>query len=150
MRSGGRRIPFFESLPPGGDGLAQRWKRNPEKRGGTIVELGGGAPQQRLCSHDVAGGVVVQGDRDLNDALHPAALVAVQFAPDVFQRFVGFEELAGIEERDAFLEFVLVVQRKTSPQRTRRYTKEEHEGNRRRDAAPTAGETAAQKIYFSA
>jgi hypothetical protein len=59
----------------------------------------------------------MERDRDLDDALHPAALIAMKLVPDVLKSFVTFEELGGVEERDAFLEFVLTVQSKSLTRR---------------------------------
>ena len=47
---------------------------------------------------------MVQADRSLDHRLQKIFLRTLQFAPHVFQHFVGLEEAAGIEELDAVLE----------------------------------------------
>ncbi len=66
-------------------------------------EIAQTAQQQRSAAHDVASGMVVKGDGDLDKALQKLALGLGSGSPDILQDFVGFKELGGIKEDKALV-----------------------------------------------
>lgn len=61
------------------------------------------ALQQRSAADNVPGGMVVEGDGDLNQALQKLALGLGSNPPDILQDLVGFKELGRIKEDKALV-----------------------------------------------
>ncbi len=79
-----------------------------------VLEIAQGTVQNRAGPDMVASGVVMKGDRQLNHPLDVQAemqkrwAVARYGAPDVFENFMGLEEMGLVEKIDAFLDVLAV------------------------------------------
>jgi hypothetical protein len=65
-------------------------------------EIAQPALQQGSAADNVPGGMMVESDGDLNQALQKFALGRGSGSPDILQDLVGFKELGGIKEDKAF------------------------------------------------
>jgi hypothetical protein len=66
------------------------------------IEIAGRTCEEGSGSDEVASALVVEGDGSLNYRLQHPPLGAAGFAPDVFEHFVGLEELAVVKQLDSF------------------------------------------------
>lgn len=74
-------------------------------------EIAQTAQQQRPAADNIPGGMVMQGNGDLNQALQKLALGLGSGPPDILQSFVGFKELGRIKEDKAFTEKAIEIAR---------------------------------------
>ena len=97
-RKRGYEIALVESASPAIDLLAERIQINPAMPGGVGCQVPARPFQQRSAADLVARRIMMKGDCDLDEALKKLAFRLRRGPPDIFQDFVGFKEMGGIEK----------------------------------------------------
>ena len=92
---------MVERFAPVAEGLKQGRQLDMPKAPRRLGEIRDGAFQHRSHAHPVSRGIVVEGYRDLYHTLKKLLVFGRCRAPDVFEGFVGVEELGVIEQADS-------------------------------------------------
>jgi hypothetical protein len=95
-------VSVVERFPPLVEGMNKRRQIHFLMMRGIGREIAAGALEQRAAAHQVAAGMVVQGDGHLDQALQKLAFRFGGGAPDIFQDLVGFKETVLLEEPKTF------------------------------------------------
>ena len=97
----GRSAAFCERDPPPGQRLQQSVYADSTKLSRADGKILAASLHQRISSCAIAGGMMMKGDRSLNESLEKSFFQALRFAPNVLPDFVGVIKVARIEEANA-------------------------------------------------
>ena len=106
FRKFGDRAAAIERIAPDIERVANGCQVESTVPLGVGAEIATGAFEHRTASDEISLGVVVQGNRDLDQPLEKLAFGLRRGAPDILQNFVRLKELAIVEEMNAMLKSV--------------------------------------------
>jgi hypothetical protein len=98
---------MVESSAPTIDLESQRIQIDAAMPGGIRRQIPVGAFEQRSAADGVPIRIMMQGDRDLDQALKKLAFGFRRRPPDILQDLVGFKEMGGVEQRKSLEERVV-------------------------------------------